>query len=495
MARTPWGAWCRVDRVDLLWLLGLTLIAGALRFGSPIFLDVFTHPGSGPPVTAWGIGHSYYDPKLPSEGGSNANPIAPGSAFVFDEVYFANDANDDLRGRDYLDPEPPLAKLIIALGIQRFGFNAFGWRVMTGLFGTVLIPLMYLLARQLFPLRFPAVAAGLLTTFDGMTFVESRVGVIDIFPIVFVIAAYLAFHLHLRADTPLRQRAAILASGIILGLGLGSKWTALAAYGTIALILAARFVMRRVRYDPVTGAVVGASLTVVPGLVYLLSFTHYLTVAHSLTGFATPALALSPFHLDLGRAWDELASFHRWTFNYHYNLRAPHPYYSPWFSWPVLYRPVAYYYQGQDLGTDQVTRANLVAEIFNLGNPAIWWASIVALIVTAGFGLTRRSYPAGFILLAFAAAWLPFARVPRGLFLYHMLGGLPFMILAIALVLTTVRVSLPFAERFEAIGAVFPAYAYLAVVIAVFIFFYPLWTGLPLTYAAWQRHIWLPSWL
>ena len=91
---TSRAAWWRIDRVDLYWLLALTVVAGILRFGSPIFLDVLTHPGAGAPISAWGIGHSYQDPKLPGLG--KPNDIAPNSPFVFDELYFANDAHNDL---------------------------------------------------------------------------------------------------------------------------------------------------------------------------------------------------------------------------------------------------------------------------------------------------------------------------------------------------------------------------------------------------------------
>ena len=194
----------RLDRSDLYWLIALTVIGGILRFGSPIFLDIFAHPGSSAPISAWGIGHNYQDPSIPGLG--KPNDIAPNSPFIFDELYFANDAHNDILGRDYFDPEPPLAKLIIAIGIKLFGFNSFGWRLMPALFGTALIPLMYLLARQLLTVRFFAIAAGVLTAFDGLTFVESRTAVIDIIPITLVVLAYLLFHLHLNADTAFRRR-------------------------------------------------------------------------------------------------------------------------------------------------------------------------------------------------------------------------------------------------------------------------------------------------
>jgi dolichyl-phosphate-mannose-protein mannosyltransferase len=104
--------------------------------------------------------------------------------------------------------------------------------------------------------------------------------------------------------------------------------------------------------------------------------------------------------------------------------------------------------------------------------------------------------------VAFLAAWLPLSRVPRGLFLYHMLGGLPAMFLALALVLTylrSLRAPLTAVMGLRLSGAV-PAYAYLLLVVAFFLYFYPLWTGLPLTSDALNSHVWfafvkpLPNW-
>jgi dolichyl-phosphate-mannose-protein mannosyltransferase len=521
--RISHATWWRLDRADLYWLLALTLVAGILRFGSPIFLDVFSHPGTAAPITAWGIGHNYQNPSIAGLG--KPGTIAPDSPFVFDELYFANDAHNDLLGRDYFDPEPPLAKLIIALGIKLFGFNSLGWRFMPALFGTALIPLMYLLARQLLTVRFFAVAAGLLTAFDGMTFVESRTAVIDIIPITLVVLAYLLFHLHLNADTAARRRWTIVATGVVLGLALGSKWTTLAAYGTIVVILGLRLTLRWTRYDGTTGGIALLSLALLPAIVYGLSFIRYLSITHGITNLAQPALNFAPFHFNPGAAWTELREWHSQTWHYHTTLTQPHIFYSPWWSWPLDFRPVVYYATSQGLGVDQSTGSSLTAEIFNLGNPLIWWAASLSVIgIAVGLPalirddrsrrdqafaeepaldgpIDQRRYTSIFILIAFFAAWLPFALVPRGLFLYHMLGGLPAMFLALALALTylrSLRGPLPgFALRVN--GAV-PAYAFLVMVIGFFVYFYPLWTGLPLTADALNNHVWfafvkpLPNW-
>ena len=323
-----------------------------------------------------------------------------------------------------------------------------------------------------------------------------------------VVLAYLLFHLHLNADTVFRRRLMIALTGVTLGLALGAKWTTLAAYGTIVVILALRLILRWTRYDSATGGVVLLSLAILPAIFYGLTFIRYLTITHGITNLPQPTLAVLPFHFDPGGAWREIAEWHRQTWLYHLNLKADHIFYSPWWSWPLDFRPVVYYYTGQGLGVDQSSGSTLVAEIFNLGNPLIWWAATFSLVgIAVGLpalirdyrsrhGLDsadaaapdlagpvdQRLYTSVFILIAFFAAWLPLARIPRGLFLYHMLGGLPAMFLALSLALTyfgTVRGRLPgLALRIN--GAV-PAYAYLLMVIGFFVYFYPLWTGLPLT--------------
>ena len=517
-------AWWRIERTDLYWLIALTLVAGILRFGSPIFLDFFTHPGTTAPISAWGIGHNYQDPTLGGLG--KPNEIAPNAPFIFDELYFANDAHDDILGRDYFDPEPPLAKLIIAVGIKLFGFNSFGWRFMVALFGTAIVPLMYLLARQLLSVRFFAIAAAVLASFDGLMFVESRTAVIDIIPITFVVLAYLLFQLHLNADTAARQRWTIVLTAIVLGLALASKWTTLAAYGTIIVLLAFRLIIRWTRYDAATGGIALLSLALLPALVYALSFTRYLTIIHGITNLPQPPLAFAPFHFHVGAAWTDIAEWHRQTWLYHINLKADHIFYSPWWSWPLDFRPVVYYYANTSLGVDQSTGTALVAEIFDLGNPLTWWAATLSLIGIA-IGLPwlirdyrsrarvdeldvegrdaagpirERLYTSIFILTAFITAWLPLSRVPRGLFLYHMLGGLPAMFLALALALTYLRSLRGVIPGFARLSGAVPAVAYLLMVVGFFVYFYPLWTGLPMTSDALNSHVWfafvkpLPNW-
>ena len=62
-----------------------------------------------------------------------------------------------------------------------------------------------------------------------------------------------------------------------------------------------------------------------------------------------------------------------------------------------------------------------------------------AVISLPYFVFRHRSFPAAVILVGFLTQYLPWARITRVLFLYHMFGGLVFMILALAFVLVRMQ--------------------------------------------------------
>jgi dolichyl-phosphate-mannose--protein O-mannosyl transferase len=507
-----------------------------------------TNPLSWPPVRAWGLGHPFQSPN----------------GYIFDEVYFAQDACKDLLGMDYLDPEPPLAKLVIAGGIVVAGtwmhydrgvtvppgkacevagtlpgYGTWGWRLASLVFGTALVPLIYVIARRMWPDRFFATTAALLMTFDGMAFVQSRIAMIDAVALALLLLAYWVFHLHRDARTDRRWWWTLAALGLTVGLSVSAKWTTLAALGTMVVILVGGWALTKVKLEaPGTGWSVGMErwrrlspigprdrlvrayvyllfLFVIPGAIYTMSYFRYNSIPHCTTTSATglevpagcpagaappPALRLSqvgpvwvPTGLDPVEYIHQIVVHDQWTFDYHANLKATHTYGSPWFSWPFLLRPVAYYYQ-DNLG-HAASGGTLRAEVFNLGNPAIWWASIPALIFCGIHAVRRRSYAPALIVIAFLAAWLPFSRVTRVMFLYHMFGSLPFMILALSFALARLRHA---TLRFTVAGTSLPALhgrqlalAYVGLTILVFVFFYPLWAALPISGDSWNERMWL----
>jgi hypothetical protein len=521
------------DQWDLLAVLSLTAIAFIIRFFSPILPNFLVPGNTGPwitncvsstPIDAQGDLGTLCGLAYPfNKGYKDANgQLSPPNGQVFDEIYFPVDAYDDVKGMElchpttvncrynYIDPEPPLAKEFIALGEIGYGwyrahfqgasgdyvdlgFNTFGWRIAGCIFGTLCIPMMYLLARRLWPNRLFAIAAAALVCFDGMFFVQSRIGMIDIFPIFFILCAYYLFLVHIQSRSFNTSMFSLLALGLILGIGIASKWIVLAAWLSICFWLVARVVLRSLNFDfgprgwpfvswrrdegPVISRVfwptylsVGLiALVIIPAGIYLLSWYPFFARGQFMN-----------FH--------DLVAYTQWSFDYHHTLTATHPYGSrPW-SWPFLMRPVLYYAQYDSLGADAFTGQALWARISNMGNPWIWWTSLPAVAALPYYVIRQRSFAAAVILLGFISQYAPWFLISRVLFMYHMFGGLIFMVLALAFVLAQLAQKLP-RPGGRALVAVH-------LVLAVFFFgyFYPNWTAVPLSQSAWVVSPGTPIW-
>jgi dolichyl-phosphate-mannose-protein mannosyltransferase len=530
------------DRGDLIALLALTAVAFVLRYFSPIMPDFFLHPFQGPlisncvsntPIDAKGdpgrlCGLAYpFNRGYPTSSDPNA-PLSPSNGQVFDEVYFPVDAYDDIKGIElcrpttqecqynYFDPEPPLAKMFIAAGEWGYGwyrahfegakgdyidlgFNTFGWRIAACIFGTLCIPMIYLFARRLWPNRLFAIAAAVLVCFDGMSFVQSRIGMIDIFPIFFILLAYFLYLVHIQSRTPRESLISLLLLGIVLGIGTASKWIVLAALASIVFLLVVRAVRRAVtvQVGPSSNPVWEWGRGEGPAFAGGVFWPSYLVVA-VIALVAIPLLiyvaswypffARGQFH-----TLTDLIAYQKSSFDYHAHLTATHPYGSPWWSWPLLARPVLYYAEYAGLGVDKWTGQPLVAWMSNLGNPWIWWTSLPCVLSLPYFIVRHKSFAAAVILLGFITQYLPWAPITRVIFMYHMFGGLIFMILALAFVLAQIAERVPHVGRQILVG-------HLAVAVAFFFYFYPVWTALPISSSAlyfssgtpiWGPKIWL----
>jgi dolichyl-phosphate-mannose--protein O-mannosyl transferase len=518
-----------LDRWDAVALLALTAVAFIFRFFSPITPDFFAHPTQWPPIsfcvsstpidaqgdlgTLCGLAYPF------NKGYPSGGTFSPANGEVFDEVYFPVDAYHDIKGIEtcrpsmvedplggrptgacqfnYFDPEPPLAKMFIGAGEWGYGwyratfegakgdyidlgFNTFGWRIAGCIIGSLCIPMMYLLARRLWANRLFALAAAVLVCFDGMFFIQSRIGMIDIFPIFLILLGYYVFLVHIQSRTPRSSLITLVLLGIVLGIGIASKWIVLAALASIVFFLivraARRYVSSRVNGPAIPG---GASLPIYFGVavVALVAIPLVIYVASWY-----PFFARGQFH-DVA----DLIEYTKASYIYHATLTATHPFGSPWWSWPFLARPVLYYALYTGLGTDQFTGQPLVAWMADLGNPWIWWSSIPCVLSLPYFIIRHKSFPAAVILLGFITQYLPWSHISRVIFMYHMFGGLIFMILALAFVLAQVASRLPQTGR--------PMLAaHLAIAVTFFLYFYPVWTALPISESALYVHSGTPPW-
>lgn len=436
---------------------------------------------------------------------------------VFDEVYFVEQAKNYLSGTDFMDPHPPFAKWMIALGIWFAGDEPFGWRLMNAISGTALIALMYLLGRELFRRRFAAFAAALFVAFDGLLLVDSRIAVIDIHYVTWAVGAYI-LTLRLVADGDLRNVRRLLTIGFVLGISVGAKlyipfFSFLLVLGLIAWKgwqEAERRHLKPLRYIWMPIQVVGWT-----------SFGFYLL---TYAGDFFWGWWHSP--IDIVRyIFVEVPDYQSAV------AEAEHPYSSKWWTWPLLLKPIWYYWQ------DPGPQPGQVVGIWGSGNPAVWWASVPALLLAAWYAVREKNFVAGFVVCGWVLHLLPWVGIGRTLFLYHYLPCLLFAFLALAWMLDRLAhgegsrseraitgaillsVLLPagwatlgapalvlyllgllgfeiglFSGRADPLrlGKVVAA-AYLVAVLAIGWYFLPIWLGIPLSKEAWEARMWISN--
>lgn len=128
------------------------------------------------------------------------------------------------------------------------GSNAFAWRLPGVIAGALMALSLYVLARILFRRRLVAGLVAVFAVFDGMLFVQSRIGMNDAYVALFIVAAYTLFAAIWTGWWRWRGASwvAMPVVGLLLGLALASKWVAAYAIGALALLLLVRSALGRV---------------------------------------------------------------------------------------------------------------------------------------------------------------------------------------------------------------------------------------------------------
>ncbi len=181
--------------------------------------------------------------------------------------------------------------------------------------------------------------------------------------------------------------------------------------------------------------------------------------------------------------------------SFHTGLETTHPYQSQPWQWPLLTRPVAFFYESPSgCGADSCSWA-----VLGTGTPIIWYAGLAALIAMIAWYVATRDWRAGAVLLGYAAGWLPwfyFAWADnRTMFLFYAIPMVPFMILGIALAAGLIigPASAP-AQRRRAGAIAVGVFALLALV--NFWWLYPVLSAELLPYQDWyDRMLFKQGWI
>jgi dolichyl-phosphate-mannose-protein mannosyltransferase len=452
-------------------------------------------------------------------------------AVVFDETYYVPDAYSILRhgveynhasnvnalllrgsGNIFTGPgeyvvHPPLGKEMIAAGEWLFGLTPFGWRFAVAVAGTLSILMTARIARRMTRSTLLGCAAGLLMALDGLELVLSRTAILDIFVMLWVLAAFGMLVLDRDAAGAViaagRQpgiRWRRVAAGVFLGLACASKWDGIwyiPAFAALAIAwdLAARRAAGSP--DPAGGTLrhdvkwLPVSFGLAPFAAYLASWAGWFATG---TGYDRYWAAANGNHTPVWSALDSWYQYQKAMLQYGLTLRTFHAYRSNPFGWLALTRPTSLYYATpRTCGS-----ASCSQEVLAIGTPAIWWASIAALVFCLGWWLARRDWRAGAVLLAVAAGWLPWFWFAwhdnRTEYYFYAIVFLPYLVIAITLCLGLIIGPVRAVPGRRAAGAA-GAGAYLLVVLANFAYLYPVLAAQAIPYAAWYQRMWFRSWI
>lgn len=429
------------------------------------------------------------------------------SAVVFDETYFRTFAGHYQDGHYFFDIHPPFVKLLFAgfanlLHItpdQLIGTDpaAVALRILPALAGAALVPVVYIIIRQLGLGRRVATIGAALVLLDNALLVESRFILMDSILLLAGLGA-LSSYLAMRRAKAAKRWVWAVAMALLIAILVSTKWSGLAVAGLIGLLWLVDGIRYKIDWKLLVAEGV-ATLAIVATVYISLFMVHFSLLPKTGDGdaFMSPKfqslLIDSPvYNKDTRMAfWDKFVELNKEMYTAQSSLNdTTHPYASKWYSWPVEARGV-YYWQGTQVDGKQ-------GHIYLLGNPVVWWGSAAAAVVAFLLWLIRpkllgrRRLLVAFLLVGYAVNFVPFAFIDRPMFLYHYLFALIFAIL-----LACVLLGLLFdwqKQKYGRKAVTQTSWAIVIVALLSFLYFIPISYGFPLSQADLMQHMWLPSW-
>ena len=368
---------------------------------------------------------------------------------------------------------PPLGKWIMAAGQWMFGSdNGVGWRFSTAIVGVLAVILVARIAMRMFRSPLLAGFAGIAMALDGMGIVMSRTGILDNILAYFVLLGLWALLLdreHSRAKLAKRVarggfrslsgaphvpadpwgprvvgRPWLLAAGIFLGFAGGVKWSAIYAVAVFGLAAFAWSLSARriagVRLWFGAGVFrdgLPAFFTLVPAAVaaYLAAWIPWFADSRSWGRQLAKEAAERGEDLPLTGAPDAVNSFilyHKDMWHFHHTLSSHHDYQSQMWDWIIQRRPVSFYWLGTDKAPNKCGAHSCVEAITSIGNVAVWWLGLAALIVVVLAAFKHRDWRAWAILAGYGAMWVPWiSYTNRTIFQFYAVAFLPYVVLAL----------------------------------------------------------------
>ena len=468
---------------------------------------------------------------------------------IFDEKHYAPQAWQMWRGWSGpfiggiednpgfgLVVHPPLAKQMESLGMAIFGYSPLGWRIITALTAVAVILLIASIARRVSRSDMVGLLAGTLALCEGILFVTGRSAMLDHMQTLFVVAAaYCAVRDYEQMEQRFRKaweqgrihnhpygprmgfRWWRFTAGLALGASLSIKWSGLYYMAFFGVTVVAVDCLRRYRYrvsKPIKGTLLMdcwpafASVVILPVALYFFSFRAWFAsdssvYRHAIESGQAEGFTGGPLVQMLPQSLQNFLYYQYSVLQFHTELTNSNGHIHPWeskpWSWLVSARSLMYYNPPAD---DEGMRHIVLL----VGTPAIWWPCVPVLLWALWCLVIRRDIRWLIPVVGFSAGFLPWLpNIDRQMYLFYAVNLAPFLLIALALAMGQLlhyRIDPPGTpmHKYGVVtlwrrhtGAVLVV-AYVMLVVWNFLFFLPMYTGMPMSTMDWISRIWLPSW-
>ena len=365
------------------------------------------------------------------------------NTLVFDEVYYAKFANNYLTRTPVFNSHPPLTEYLIALGMWLYSsFQAspditndltgswgstISYRWLNALTGSFFPLILGAIAYQLTHRRSQAIIITLLAAMEGLFLVESRYALNNIYLVTFGLLGHLFFLLFVNQS----KYIYLTLSGIFSGASATIKWNGLGFLLGIYLLIFLVYISQHFRsLFELNNLEIFAKIKLVKPYLLLFNFLIVPIVTYAILWI--PYLLLNTEY--------SLWVLHQKIWSFHQNIGSSfdvHPYCSKWYSWLVMGRPIAYFYE-----TKNTLSGTTIYDVHAMGNPILWWLATGSIIILSFFLLIiifKKKYNYYFafllfILINYCSNLLPWILVSRCTFLYHYMSAYSFALLGIGLI-------------------------------------------------------------
>jgi dolichyl-phosphate-mannose-protein mannosyltransferase len=393
------------------------------------------------------------------------------SRIMFDETHYVPAAKALLALEGPRNIEHPLVgKEMIAAGIALLGDNVFGYRAFGTIAGTASVLAVFALVWLLTSAMRPAVFGAAFAALNQTLFVQARTGMLDVYFGAFLLWALVLLLWSMRGQGGQVWRRWIGAA-VLLGLATGTKWSAIPYVALCGIVFLAVRLFDAKRSGTLLA---GRNQPHWPGLPTIPALLTLGTVSIAVYAFTfLPAFFYAQNPLTLAG----LIPLQREMYALQTQVLAGHTYQSDWWSWPLMIRPIWYFYE-PDMGAQR--------GVLLIGNPVIMWGGLAAVLACLWAWFKDRSQPA----LAAALLWIVslaiYVIIPKslGFYYYYHVSGL-FVCVALA-------VAFHHFDKGQNKGR---EEWFAAAALVAFVYFYPIIAASPLQDAQGFTHwMWFPSW-